>query len=177
VPSLSYDVLFFLVDPINSNPRLAVSVEFASTVTLVGFLLKLGAAPLHQWVADVYTGAHLFITALFATAVKLVLFVVFCRIAYQFSGGSLISFFAVSSLVVGTFLTIKQTEIKRFLAYSSIVHVGFLLIGDLSSGFVYVFTYILSSLLFFSVILTVQNSSSKEPVYLTDLRVLKRGGN
>src|SRR4051812_8458782 len=106
------------------------------------------------------------ITAFFATTAKFLFFMLFCCLAYHFNAGSLVDFAALASLVVGTVITLRQTEIKRFLAYSSITHVGFLLIGDLNGSFIYLITYILSSLLFFSVLLSLQ-IYGKELVYLS----------
>lgn len=179
IPSLSYNAVFslsnILLIGIQTNPILE-SLEFATTSILVGFLIKLGAAPTHQWVADVYTGVNLYVTAVFSTIIKYVIFVIFCRTAYQLPSTYIIEIFAIISLFVGSIITLKQTEIKRFLAYSSITHVGFLLIGDLNSSFIYIFTYILSSLLFFSVLLSTKNYN-KELIYLSDLRSLKKTNN
>ena len=173
-PSLAYNTTRLLYDYNNLiTNEMSNSLEFCSTVILIGLLIKLGAAPLHQWVPDVYSGAPLLITALFATIVKLLIFSVFLRVGYIMNNGLVVDLFAICSLLVGSFITLQQVEIKRFLAYSSITHVGFLLIGDLSASFIYLLTYLCSTLLFFSVLLTVKNYNH-ELVYLTDLRVLKK---
>jgi NADH-quinone oxidoreductase subunit N len=96
-------------------------------------------------------------------------------VAIIVNNSSVLDIFALFSLIGGTLMTIKQLEIKRFLAYSSITHVGFLLIGDMTASIIYMLTYICATLLFFSVILAI-NSNNKELVYFSDLVVLKTGG-
>jgi NADH-quinone oxidoreductase subunit N len=142
---------------------------WAQSLILLGFLVKLGAAPLHQWIVDVYSGVPLFITAFYATFVKMVLFILFLHFATSFVSTKEIEYAAIFSLVVGCFGTLRQVEIKRFLAFSSITHTGYLLMGDLSTSYVYLVTYLLASLMFFSVIINLQ-LNSKELIYLTDLR-------
>jgi len=177
VPSLSYNIMYFLLDYSNTYNSIPLggSLSFASNLMLLGLLVKLGAAPLHQWVPDVYAGSHMLITAYFATAVKFLIFMIFCRLAYHCNIGSTVEIFASLSLIIGSILTLRQLEIKRFLAYSSITHVGFLLIGDLSASFIYILTYICSSLLFFSILLSARQCGH-ELVYISDLRFVKQGG-
>jgi NADH-quinone oxidoreductase subunit N len=176
-PSLTYASVEYLynIGLLHNIISLNNSLEFSSTLLLTGLLIKLGAAPLHQWVVDVYAGVHILITAFFSTIVKWVLFIVFCRVAIIVNNSSVLDIFALFSLIGGTLMTIKQLEIKRFLAYSSITHVGFLLIGDMTASIIYMLTYICATLLFFSVILAI-NSNNKELVYFSDLVVLKTGG-
>ena len=178
IPLLSYsaiNILHIITLNFNIIPGLVESLDFTALLLIVGFLIKLGAAPSHQWVPDVYTGAPFIITMFFATIVKFVMFMIFFRTIIYFNSNVLIDFFAISSLLVGSFLTVQQLEIKRFLAYSSITHVGFILMGDLAASFIYIITYICSSLLLFSVIITTQ-LYQKELLYLSDLRALKKGG-
>jgi len=82
-----------------------------------------------------------------------------------------IEYVAILSLVIGCYNTLKQTDIKRFLAYSSIVHVGFLLSGDLISSFIYLFSYLLASFAFFAVILSLK-LNGLELTYLSDFKKL-----
>lgn len=178
--SLSYENVFFLLDWsqtfVVKESFLFSSLESGGYSLLLGLLLKLGAAPLHQWVPDVYAGVHLFITLFFATFVKIVLFLTFVKLALFFASSDSINIFAISSLVLGNLIAIKQMEIKRFLAYSSISHTGFLLIGDLTSSLFYSITYILSTILFFSIILNLK-SFGKNLIYIADLKLLKQSGN
>ncbi len=157
------------------NSSIDSSLEFAGSIILIGLLIKLGAAPIHQWVADVYAGSHLIVTTYFATAVKYIIFILLATLALHFNNNNIAIIFAILSLIVGTLMTIRQTEIKRFLAYSSITHVGFLLIGDIVSSYLYILTYICSSLLFFSVLLSSQ-SNNKEFIYFSDISVIKNTG-
>ncbi len=76
---------------------------------LLGFLIKLGAAPLHQWVSYVYSGSQIFVTAVFATLVKFILFMLFIRIAYFSNNGQLIDLITFTSLTLGCYMTLKQT--------------------------------------------------------------------
>lgn len=94
---------------------------------------------------------------------------VFVRLVYHFNISDELEFAAALSLILGCFGTLRQSEIKRFLAYGSITHMGFLLIGDLSSSFIYLASYILASFLLFSVLLTLR-VNGQEFVYLSDLR-------
>lgn len=157
-----------LLSGFNTNGNYSKLVE-TQTLILLGFLVKLGAAPLHQWIADVYAGVPLFITAFYSTFVKLVLVVLFLQFATTYITTKEIEYAAIFSLIVGCFGALRQVEIKRFLAYSSITHTGYLLMGDLSTVYVYLITYLLASLLFFSVLLNFK-LNTKEVIYLTDLR-------
>lgn len=173
IPNVSFSVIKFLTDHTTLSNQFSSSLEFATTAITLGFLIKLGAAPTHQWVADVYTGSQMVITAIFATLVKFIFFILFIRTVFFLMPSLLIDFAALVSLIFGCYLTLKQTEIKRFLAYSSIVHVAFLLMGDISASLLYVLTYVMSSLVFFSVLSTIR-INGKEIVYLNDLRYLRQ---
>lgn len=148
----------------------------AQSLILGGFLIKLGAAPLHQWVADVYAGVPLFITAFYATFVKLVLFILFLGFATSFVSVKEVEFASLTSLVVGCFGTLRQVDVKRFLAYGSIAHTGYLLMGDLTATYTYLATYILASFLFFSVLLNTR-LNGREIVHLSDLRFIGQSEN
>jgi len=117
----------------------------------------------------------MFITAFFAIFVKFILFVVFLKVSSNFNCDSLLNQFIIFSLIVGCFMSINQTEIKRLLAYSSIVHVAFLFMGDATSSLLYLLTYAVSSLVLFSVLLFLQ-LGGKEVVYLNDLKFLRGAG-
>lgn len=164
------------IEDYNTNYDLYSKAVLAQVFILVGFLIKLGAAPMHQWVADVYAGVPLFITAFYSIFVKLVLFILFLKFAVSFISTKEIEFAAMLSLIVGCFGTLRQVEIKRFLAYGSIAHTGYLLMGDLSATYVYLVTYILASFIFFSVLLSVK-LNGREFVYLSDLRFIGQSPN
>lgn len=102
---------------------------------VAGLAFKVAAFPFHMWVPDVYEGAAAPITGFMATAVKAASFAMLLRaVLVGFSGlqadlGGVIWLLAVSSMFVGNILALPQRNLKRMLAYSSIAHTGYLLIG------------------------------------------------
>ncbi|MGH7821411.1 MAG: NADH-quinone oxidoreductase subunit N [Candidatus Binatia bacterium] len=102
---------------------------------LVGFGFKVAAAPFHVWTPDVYEGAPTSVTALMAVGVKAAAFAAFARVfTASFDGLSaewndMLWALAALTMTVGNLLAISQTNIKRLLAYSSIAHAGYLLVG------------------------------------------------
>ncbi len=104
-----------------------------------GLAFKVSAAPFHMWTPDVYEGAPTAITALFATAPKVAAMALFARVVHDAFGNAvgdwqqIVAFLAVFSMFLGSIAAIGQTDIKRLMAYSSIAHMGFALMG-LASG-------------------------------------------
>jgi NADH-quinone oxidoreductase subunit N len=102
---------------------------------LVGFGFKASAAPFHVWTPDVYQGAPTPVTAFMASASKAAAFAALLRVfvstfaEYRLDWQPLIWAIAVLTLVVGSVLAIVQTDVKRTMAYSSISHAGFILVG------------------------------------------------
>ena len=102
---------------------------------LVGLLFKAGIAPFHSWTPDVYQGAPTPVTAFMASCTKVAAFGAILRVLFVgFNGSSwdwrpLIWAAAITSMVVGAVLGLTQTDVKRVLAYSSIAHAGFILVG------------------------------------------------
>lgn len=111
------------------------------------------------------------ITAFYSTFVKFVLFLLFIQFAINFASASDIEYAALLSMIVGCFVTLRQTDIKRFLAWGSITHTGYLLAGDATASYTYMVTYALASITFFSVILLAR-FNLKELAYLSDLQFL-----
>lgn len=101
---------------------------------------------------------------------------VFLKIGLVLNYETLIVQFSILSLIVGCFMSINQTEIKRLLAYSSIVHVGFLLMGDAHSSLIYLITYLTGSLLLFAALLQIR-IGGQELVYLNDLRYIRNSSS
>jgi NADH-quinone oxidoreductase subunit N len=102
---------------------------------IVGFAFKVATVPFHQWAPDVYEGAPTAVTAYMATTVKVAAFVALLRLLVQAFGpvtASLVDLFwilAILTILVGNVMALIQTNLKRLLAYSSIAHAGYLLIG------------------------------------------------
>lgn len=141
---------------------------FGLVFVVAGIGFKLGAVPFHMWVPDVYQGAPTAVTMLIGTAPKLAAFAFVMRLLVEALGmgqlfvewQKMLIILAVASLAIGNITAIAQTNIKRMLAYSTIAHMGFLLLGILSGtieGFgaamFYVMVYVLMGLGSFAVIL------------------------
>jgi len=118
-----------------ANTGLIIGLVFL----ISGLAFKVSAAPFHMWTPDVYEGSPTPVTAFFAAAPKLAAMALFTRIlTTSFSGvltdwQPVIAMIAVASMAVGAFSAIPQTNVKRLMAYSSIGHMGYALIG-LASG-------------------------------------------
>ncbi len=101
----------------------------------VGLLFKVGAAPFHAWTPDVYQGAPTPVTAFMAAATKAAAFGALLRLFYVAFGSErwtwqpMLWVIAILTMLVGAVLAIAQSDIKRMLAYSSVAHTGFLLVG------------------------------------------------
>jgi len=114
-----------------SNPMTLAGLVLLS----IGFLFKIGAAPFHMWTPDVYQGAPTPVTAFMSAGPKAAAFAAFLRILeYCFFGlqpewTALLWVLAVLTMTVGNVVAIAQTNIKRMLAYSSISHAGYALVG------------------------------------------------
>ncbi len=104
-------------------------------MVVVGFCFKVSAVPFHMWTPDVYEGAPTPVTALFATAPKIAAIALFVRFMLEPFGElqaywqQIIVFVSIASMVIGALGALVQTNIKRLLAYSSIGHMGYALIG------------------------------------------------
>jgi NADH-quinone oxidoreductase subunit N len=135
---------------------ITVPLVFATTFIVVGLAFKLGAVPFHMWVPDVYQGAPTPVTLYLGSASKIASFAMVMRLLVESIGalqsewqGMLIAL-VVLSLAIGNVVAIAQTNLKRMLAYSTISHVGFLLLGILSgtqqgyaASMFYIITYAL----------------------------------
>jgi len=134
---------------------------------LAGLLFKFGAVPFHMWVPDVYTGAPTSVTLFIASAPKIAAFCITMRILVQalptlsVTWGSILIVVAILSMFSGNLLAIAQTNIKRMLAYSSIAHIGYTLLGVIagsgsvqgySAAMFYITTYVIVAAGAFAVI-------------------------
>src|SRR5882757_1327969 len=112
-----------------------IGLVFGLVFLFAGFCFKVSAVPFHMWTPDVYEGAPTPITAFFAAAPKIAAMAIFVRttivafpeIASQWR--QIVVFVAIASMALGAFAAIGQTNIKRLMAYSSIGHMGFALVG------------------------------------------------
>lgn len=116
-------------------PSISPVVVVGLVFVMVGFCFKISAAPFHMWSPDVYEGAPTPVTAFFSTAPKVAAFALLTRLLYEPFGAlhmqwqQIVIAASVLSMVVGALAAIVQTSLKRLLAYSSIGHVGFILLG------------------------------------------------
>jgi NADH-quinone oxidoreductase subunit N len=123
-----------VVSALAAAPETAL-VHLGTLLLLAGFLFKIGAAPFHMWVPDVYEGAPIPVTTFMATAVKVAAFGAFVRLLV---GGVLgqalplagvLAAIAILTMVVGNLSALTQENIKRLLAFSSVAHAGYMLVG------------------------------------------------
>jgi NADH-quinone oxidoreductase subunit N len=142
---------------------------------LAGFAFKLALVPFHQWAADVYDGAPTPVTGFMSTAVKIAGFTAFFRLmmaggAQEFSSGAL-AWLSIATMLVGNVGALAQTSVKRMMAYSSIGHAGFLLLGPvawapgsnqaLESTLFYLAAYSLTNLVAFGILSFVETREGK----------------
>lgn len=123
-----------IVDAAGDGP-MSLGLIFGLVFLSVGLAFKVSAAPFHMWTPDVYEGAPTPVTAFFATAPKVAAMGLFARVMHDAFGSSvadwqqIVAFLAVLSMFLGAIAAIGQTDIKRLMAYSSIAHMGFALMG------------------------------------------------
>jgi NADH-quinone oxidoreductase subunit N len=154
--------------PQSAMPQLLV---FGLIFMIIGVAFKLGAAPFHMWIPDVYQGAPTPVTAFVGSASKLAAFgMAFRLLATGMSNLSqhwqlMLAALAVLSLAIGNVVAIVQTNIKRLLAYSTISHMGYLLLGLVNAGpegysaaMFYAVSYALMSTAAFGVILALSRA-------------------
>ncbi len=151
-----------------------------------GLAFKVSAVPFHMWTPDVYEGAPTPVTAFFAVAPKIAAMALFVRVLIEPFGDlvgqwqQIIIVAAVLSMVVGAFAAIVQTNIKRLMAYSSIGHVGFALVGlaagteeGVTSVLVYLAIYLAMNIGTFAVIVAMR-AGGKTVETIQDLAGLSR---
>jgi NADH-quinone oxidoreductase subunit N len=154
----------------------------AIALMAVGLLFKIGAVPFHTWTPDVYQGAPTPVTAFMAAGTKAAAFLALLRVFFVAFGGSswdwrpIIVAVAIITMFLGAVVSISQTDVKRMLAYSSIAHAGFLLVGfvgayvgttgssrvtSTSSILFYLTVYGISSIGAFAVVTLVRDSGGE----------------
>lgn len=146
-------------------------ILFGIVFLLAGLCFKVSAVPFHMWTPDVYEGAPTPVTAFFASAPKVAALAVFTRVVLTAFPGvthdwqQIVAFVSIASMALGSFAAIGQKNIKRLMAYSSIGHMGFALVG-LAAGteqgaqgvLIYIAIYMVMTLGTFAIILTMRRN-------------------
>ncbi|MGF1619424.1 MAG: NADH-quinone oxidoreductase subunit NuoN [Rhodomicrobiaceae bacterium] len=159
----------------------SIGLIFGLVFILTGVAFKLSAVPFHMWTPDVYQGAPTPVTAFFAAAPKVAAFAMLIRLvqdafpAIEADWKQIVIAISVASMVLGAFAAIGQTNIKRLMAYSSIGHVGYALVG-LAAGteqgvqgvLIYMAIYVVMTLGAFACILAM----SREDGHVEDISEL-----
>jgi len=123
---------------IANNDSNSIVLKFGVVFLVVGIAFKLGAVPFHMWIPDVYQGAPTAVTLFIGSAPKIAAFAMLMRLLVDSAEGlhvhwqDMLIVLSVLSIIVGNVVAIAQTNIKRMLGYSTIAHVGFLLLGVLA---------------------------------------------
>ncbi len=176
----------------------SIGLLFGLVFLIAGFAFKVSAAPFHMWTPDVYEGSPTPVTAFFATAPKVAAMALFARVVHDAFGGvvgdwqQIVALLSVVSMFLGAIAAIGQTNIKRLMAYSSIAHMGFALMG-LAAGtafgvqamLIYMAIYVTMNIGTFAFILSMerdgnvvtdisslQSYSTKEPLRALAMLVL-----
>ncbi len=154
---------------ISSLEKIELGLIFGLIFILVGLAFKISAVPFHMWTPDVYEGAPTSITAFFAIVPKVSAVALIYRFCLEpFSSlynewSQIIVFLSIASMFLGSIAAIRQTNIKRLLAYSSIGHVGYILIGLVSfsdegtkGAAIYILIYLFMNIAIFSILLSLK---------------------
>lgn len=166
--------------------RETLILNFGLVFLVIGIAFKLGAVPFHMWVPDVYEGAPTSVTLFLSTVPKVAAVAMLVRILVDGLGAmhaywaDLFIVLAVLSIALGSVIALMQTNIKRLLAYSTISHVGFIMLGFVTgviSGYgaavFYVFVYILMSLAAFGIVILL-NKKGFEADQISDFKGLSK---
>ncbi len=164
---------------INSGQIKHQVLVFGLVFVVAGLAFKLGVVPFHMWIPDVYQGAPTAVTLIIGGATKLAAFAICIRLLVEgmlplaIDWQQMLMLLSIGSLLIGNLAAIAQTNLKRMLAYSTISHMGFVLIGLMSgvvngdvhyaanaysSSMFYVVTYVLTTLGSFGVILLLSRA-------------------
>jgi NADH-quinone oxidoreductase subunit N len=166
--------------------REVLVLNFGLVFLVIGIAFKLGAVPFHMWVPDVYQGSPTSVTLFISTVPKIAAVAMLVRLlvdglgAMQPYWSDLFMVLAILSIAIGSIVALMQTNIKRLLAYSTISHVGFVLLG-FSTGVIsgygvavfYILAYVLMSLAAFGVIILF-NKKGFEADLISDYKGLSK---
>lgn len=183
--TLNFNDIFLTVSIIEFTGSTKVLLHMGLTFIFVSFLFKLAVFPFHWWLADIYEGSADIITFFLALVTKLPYFYIFYRLYFnifsQFAIYSyILTFCGVASILVGSLLALYEIKLKKLIAYSSIVHMGYMVLG-LALGskmgtvvaFYYFFIYIIVTIYIFSIFLLVRLSNDSTLRNVTDFVYLK----
>ncbi|MDB5232813.1 MAG: dehydrogenase subunit [Chitinophagaceae bacterium] len=150
---------------------------FAFILLLAGFAFKISVVPFHLWTADVYEGSPVAVTSYLSVISKGAVLFVFVSVLYTVfkpisdSWYNMLFLLSVLTIIIGNLFAIRQTNIKRFLAFSSIAQVGFILVGitgtsqlGTTSVIYFVLIYLFSNLAAFGVVSLVSAATGKEDI-------------
>lgn len=147
-------------------------------MVLVGFCFKVAAAPFHMWSPDVYDGAPTAVTAFISIAPKAASMAAFAHVfgmglnSTSHSWMIIVAAVAAISMILGNMAALKQQTMKRLLAYSSIAHIGYMLLGVMSAGvpgsiqaiWLYMFTYLITQSGIFAIVIFLQDKDYGERI-------------
>lgn len=151
-------------------------VALGLVLLLTGFAFKITAAPFHYWVPDVYQGAPTPVTAFLSVGSKfagfaLALRIIITGLQIHLNWGLIFGLLAALSMIIGNLGALRQTNIKRMLAYSGIAQAGFLLVGVAASSqqgigalLFYAAAYTFANLAAFSVVIVVSNATGSDEI-------------
>lgn len=137
--------------------HLPIGVLVGIILLIIGILFKMAAAPFHMWSPDIYEGSPTFITAFFAIVPKVAMILLFLRLfeyplsGIQYSLNKIFILVSILSMFIGSIAAIRQSNIKRLLAYSSISHIGFILIGFAAFESMDAFNAIITYIIIYSI--------------------------
>lgn len=170
-----------IISVVTADGHLPLGVLFGMVFMIAGLAFKVSAVPFHMWTPDVYEGSPTPVTAFFATAPKMAAMALIARLVHGAFGhvtgewGQIIGLVAVASMFLGAIAGIGQRNIKRLMAYSSIAHMGFALMGLMAGNaagvqamLIYMTIYVVMNVGTFAFILSMERDG--QPV--TDIRSL-----
>jgi NADH-quinone oxidoreductase subunit N len=150
---------------------------FALVLLLAGFGFKISAVPFHLWTADVYEGAPLPVTSFLSVISKGAVVFVFISVLYKVFGGmetawyQMLVLISIVTMIIGNLFALRQSQIKRFLAFSSIAQIGFILVAvsgasqqGAASGIFFILVYLFSNLAAFGVVSLISFQTGKEDI-------------
>ena len=172
----SFDINVIKIVLENQNGSLPIWINLGFVMVLVGLLFKASVVPFHFWAPDVYEGSPTLVTAMMSTLVKVAAIATLFKVIGVMSAlltpsiQTAIIVLSILSLIVGNITALKQTSLKRMMAYSGISHAGFMIMDILSNNLAnssilyYASAYSLAALAAFAVIMAVTQGKDNEDI-------------